>query len=40
MLVQLSEVFMSDNKLEGSLPETWGNLINVSFAFVVTALAI
>lgn len=30
MLVQLQELYLSDNQLTGSLPEPWINLTNVS----------
>lgn len=29
-VMQLSSIYLSDNKLEGTLPKTWGNLTNVS----------
>lgn len=36
MLMQLSFAFLSSNRLEGSLPEAWSNLTNVSPAVELT----
>lgn len=38
MLVQLQVASLSENKLEGSLPETWSNLSSVSLLQTVNAL--
>lgn len=34
--VQLQAAILSDNKLEGSLPEAWSNLTSVSLLHVVS----
>ena len=38
--MQLHGLILSNNKLEGSLPETWSKLTNVSLAIELTSHAI
>lgn len=39
LLLQLGYVDLSSNTLEGSLPQTWGNLTNVSLKLVIALMS-